>query len=229
LLNKETLQILQSITGITNSAIITYPITTIQNYNKNVIGTIDFSVNEDGGWEEFGIFDLSNFLGALTVLNDPKIILEDNTIIAKDEDSEIQFVTSYPDALQDFTTNPSKVETTLAVDSVIEVNISTDTINRIRKGANVFKTLKDLFLVKEGDNFYIRTGNKNKFNSKENSYSIKLEPELVKGDDFEIAIPINNFLTLPQIDFKLMIKEKNGQYRVTLTNKIFKFVLSTVI
>jgi len=229
LLNKETLQILQSITGITNSAIITYPITTIQNYNKNIIGTIDFSVNEDGGWEEFGIFDLSNFLGALTVLNDPKIILEDNTIIAKDEDSEIQFVTSYPDALQDFTTNPSKVETTLAVDSVIEVNISTDTINRIRKGANVFKTLKDLFLVKEGDNFYIRTGNKNKFNSKENSYSIKLEPELVKGDDFEIAIPINNFLTLPQIDFKLMIKEKNGQYRVTLTNKIFKFVLSTVI
>lgn len=229
MLNKETLQILQSITGITNSAIITYPITTIQNYNKNVIGTIDFSVNEDGGWEEFGIFDLSNFLGALTVLNDPKIILEDNTIIAKDEDSEIQFVTSYPDALQDFTTNPSKVETTLAVDSVIEVNISTDTINRIRKGANVFKTLKDLFLVKEGDNFYIRTGNKNKFNSKENSYSIKLEPELVKGDDFEIAIPINNFLTLPQIDFKLMIKEKNGQYRVTLTNKIFKFVLSTVI
>lgn len=229
MLNKETLQILQSITGITNSAIITYPITTIQNYNKNIIGTIDFSVNEDGGWEEFGIFDLSNFLGALTVLNDPKIILEDNTIIAKDEDSEIQFVTSYPDALQDFTTNPSKVETTLAVDSVIEVNISTDTINRIRKGANVFKTLKDLFLVKEGDNFYIRTGNKNKFNSKENSYSIKLEPELVKGDDFEIAIPINNFLTLPQIDFKLMIKEKNGQYRVTLTNKIFKFVLSTVI
>jgi len=229
LLNKETLQILQSITGITNSAIITYPITTIQNYNKNVIGIIDFSVNEDGGWEEFGIFDLSNFLNALTVLNDPKIILENSTIIAKDEDSEIQFVTSYPDALQDFTTSPNKVETTLAVDSVVEVDVSVDTINRIRKGANVFKTLKDLFLVKEGSEFYIRTGNKNKFNSKENSYSIKLEPELIKGDDFEIAIPIDNFLTLPQIDFKLMIKEKNGQYRVTLTNKIFKFVLSTVI
>jgi len=229
LLNKETLQILQSITGITNSAIVTYPITTIQNYNKNVIGTIDLSVNEEKGWDEFGIFDLSNFLNAISVLEDPKIELDENSIIAKDKDSEIQFVTSYPSALQDFTTSPSKVTTTLQADSVIEVNIDTNIINRIRKGANVFKTLKDLFLVKEGSEFYLRTGNKKKFVSKENSYSIKLEPELIRGDDFEIAIPVDNFLSLPLIDFKLSIKEKNGQYRVALTNNIFKFILSTVI
>jgi len=229
MLNKDTLQILQSITGITNSAIISYPQTVIQNYNKDVIGIIDFSQKEDEGWDEFGIFDLSNFLGALSVLDNPTIELKENSIIAKDSDSEIQFVTSYPSALQDFTTTPSKVTTTLQADSVLEVEINTDTINRIRKGANVFKTLKDLFLVKEGNEFFIRTGNKKKFNSKENSYSIKLEPELSRGDDFEIAIPIDNFLSLPLINFNLSIKEKNGQYRVTLTNNIFKFILSTVI
>jgi len=229
MLNKDTLQILQSITGITNSAIISYPQTVIQNYNKDVIGIIDFSQKEDEGWDEFGIFDLSNFLGALSVLDNPSIELKENSIIAKDSDSEIQFVTSYPSALQDFTTSPSKVTTTLQADSVLEVEINTDTINRIRKGANVFKTLKDLFLVKEGSEFFIRTGNKKKFNSKENSYSIKLEPELSKGDDFEIAIPIDNFLSLPLINFNLSIKEKNGQYRVALTNNIFKFILSTVI
>lgn len=229
MLNKDTLQILQSITGITNSAIISYPETVIQNYNKDVVGIIDFSQREDEGWEEFGIFDLSNFLGALSVLEDPDIRLENEYIIATDKDSEIRFVTSYPSVLSDFTTNPSKVTTTLQADSVVEVEISTDTINRIRKGANVFKTLKDLFFIKEGDKFYIKTGNKKKFESQENSYSITLEPEVLRGDDFEIAIPIDNFLSLPLINFKLFIKEKNGQYRVALTNNIFKFVLSIII
>ena len=229
MLNKDTLQILQSIIGITNSAIISYPQTVIQNYNKDVIGIIDFSQHEENSWEEFGIFDLSNFLSALSVLDNPKIELNENSIVAKDNDSEIQFVTSYPSALQDFTTSPSKVTTTMQADSVVEVEVNIDTINRIRKGANVFKTLKDLFLVKEGEEFFIRTGNKKKFNSKENSYSIKLEPELIRGDDFEIAIPIDNFLALPLINFNLSIKEKNGQYRVALTNNIFKFILSTVV
>ena len=229
MLNKDTIQILQSITGITNSAIITYPETTIQNYNKDVIGTIDFSKRDSESWEEFGIFDLSNFLNALSVLNDPVINLNGDSITAKDSDSEIKFITSYPSALEEFTTNPSKIYSTLQADSVVEVEIDTDTINRIRKGANVFKTLKDIFFIKEGDSFYIKTGNKKKFESQENSYSIKLDTEVLRGENFEIAVPIDNFLSLPQINFNLQIKEKNGQYRVALTNDIFKFVLSTII
>ena len=208
MLNKYTLQILQSITGITNSAIITYPETIIQNHNKDVIGIIDFSVNDSEAWDEFGIFDLSNFLGAISVLDNPEISLEDNYIVAKDSTSEIKYVTSYPDALSDFTTDPKKVTSTLQANSVVEVDIDTDTINKIRKGANVFKTLKDLFLIKEENEFYLKTGNKKKFNSQENSYSIKLEPEVISGEDFEIAIPIDNFLSLPSINFKLLVKEK---------------------
>ena len=229
MLNENSIQILQSIVNITNSAILSYPVTTIQNQNRNVIANIDFSKIDDE-FEEYGIFDLSSFLGALSVLEAPVITLQNKVIEAKDSDSQIKFVTSSPSSLEDFTTNPAKITTTCSAKSVVEVQIDTDLINRIRKGASVFKTLKDLFIIKEGDKIILKTGNKESFARQDNSYTINLEPSLCHGDDFNIAIPIDNFLALPAMDFTLAIKQgPSGDYRVVMENQIFQFVLSVIV
>jgi len=229
MLNENSIQVIQSITNITNSAILDYPVTTIQNQNKNVIANIDFSKLEPTPWESFGIFDLSSFLGALTILEDPTIVLDNKIIVAQDNDSTIKFVTSSPTSLGDFTTDPEKVISTCAAESVVEVDIDVELFNRIRKGASVFKTLKDLFILKEGDKVSLKTGNKESFARQDNSYKINLSPTLDSGEDFDIAIPIDNFLSLPSMDFKLKIKGKNGKYRVVMENQIFQFVLSTIV
>jgi len=229
MLNENSIQILQSIVNITNSAILSYPVTTIQNQNRNVIANIDFSKIDDE-FEEYGIFDLSSFLGALSVLEAPVITLQNKVIEAKDSDSQIKFVTSSPSSLEDFTTNPAKITTTCSAKSVVEVQIDTDLINRIRKGASVFKTLKDLFIIKEGDKIILKTGNKESFARQDNSYTINLEPSLCHGDDFNIAIPIDNFLSLPAMDFNLAIKQgPDGSFRVVMENQIFQFVLSVIV
>jgi len=229
MLNENSIQILQSIVNITNSAILSYPVTTIQNQNKNVLANIDFS-QLDESFEEFGIFDLSSFLGALMILEEPNISLINKVITAQDADSTIKFVTSSPSSLEDFTTDPEKITSTCAVGSILEVDINVDLFNRIRKGASVFKTLKDLFIVKEGDNISLKTGNKESFARQDNSYKINLTPTLDAGVDFNIAIPIDNFLSLPSMDFKLAIKHgPDGSFRVVMENKIFQFVLSTII
>jgi len=228
MLNKESIKVLQSVTSITNSAIISYPVTTIINADADVLGTIDFSVIDPDEFEEFGIMDLGSFLNAIDVLEEPTITLENKEIIAKDDTSQISFITSSPISLSDFTTDMINITSIIDAPSVVEVKVDKDLIAKIRKGASVFKTLKDLFIIKNDEGVFLKTGNKESFASRDNSYMIKLDPEKSTGKNFEIAIPINNFLSLPTMESALKIKynERRDSYRVTMENAIFKFVLS---
>ena len=92
------------------------------------------------------------------------------------------------------------------------------------------KTLKDIFIIKEGDNLSFRTGNKNTYDISQHSYEVKFQPKISKGKDFKIAIPIDNFLKPPMMEFNLAIKHKevNGSddYRICFGNEIFRFVLA---
>jgi len=228
MLNKNTLEILKSITQITNSGIITYPVTTITNAKRDIFANIDFQKNEDSSWEEFGIFDLTSFLNAIDILEDPTIEQDGIYIKAHDKNSSIEFVTSLPDILEDFTIDPRVIETTVAAPSVVEVPIDTNLFTKIKKGSSVFKNLKDLFIIKEGDSIYMKTGNKESYTHSQNSYKISLEPTLITGKDFELVIPIENFLSLPLMDFDMKVKynKEKDEYRLTFENEIFKFILA---
>ena len=228
MLTKASVQVLQSITAITNSVLIEYPITTIRNESGGVIGTINFSVLDEE-FEEFGIFDLSSFLGALDVLDEPVVTLNAGIITAKDTNSSISFVTSSAASLEEFTDDPRKVTSSVDSDSVVDVDIDTDLMSKIRKGTSIFKSLKDIRLVNKDGVFSLSTANITSFSHQENSYSITLEETSKNTNlDFDIAIPINNFLSLPNMNFTMSIKEKQGKFRVVLYNEIFSFVLPLI-
>ena len=228
MLNENSLQVLNNITNITNSAIISYPCTTITNPSRDVLCNIYFDKIDDGSWKEFGIMDLSSFLNALSILENPTIEQDDIYIKAYDPDSTIEFVTSYPSTLEDFTIDPEVITSTCNADSVLEVEIDTNLITKIKKGSGVFKNLRDLFIIKEGDKIYLKTGNKESFNRTQNSYTVYLDPIIDTGKDFELVIPIENFLTLPLMDFTLKIKyyPAKDAYRVILENDIFQFLFT---
>jgi hypothetical protein len=228
MLNKNSLQVLNSITKITNSAIISYPVTTITNSKRDVLCNIDFSKIDEEGWQEFGIMDLSSFLNAISILDDPTIEQDGIFIKAHDTNSNIEFVTSYPSTLEDFTANPDIIESTSKAPSILEVPIDADLFTKIKKGASVFKNLLDLFVISEGDKVYLKTGNKETYTSASNSYTHYLEPNLNTGKDFQLVFPIENFLNLPQMDFTMKVKynETRDEYRLMFENEIFKFLFT---
>lgn len=228
MLNKEAIKVLQSVTSITNSAIISYPITTIINEDADVLGTIDFSIIDADKFDEFGIMDLGSFLNALDVLEAPAITLVNKEIIAKDSDSQISYITSSPISLGEFTTDAINVTSIIEAPSIVEVKVDKALIAKIRKGAGVFKALKDLFIIKNDEGVFLKTGNKESFSSRDNSYKIKLDTEKSEGKNFEIAVPVANFLALPTMESTLKVKynSQRDSYRVTVENAIFNFVLS---
>jgi hypothetical protein len=112
--------------------------------------------------------------------------------------------------------------------SVVEIPINTEIFTKIKKGSSVFKNLKDLFIIKEGDSIYLKTGNKESYSHSQNSYKHNLTPSTISGKDFELVIPIENFLSLPLMDFDMKVKynEKKDEYRLVFQNDIFKFILA---
>jgi hypothetical protein len=228
MLNKNVRDVLNSIKTITNSAIITYPVSTITNAKRDILANIDFSKIDDEPWEEFGIFDLNSFLSAISILDDPTIEQDGVFIKAQDPNSKVEFVTSYPSTLEDFTANPKIIESTAKADSILEVPIDTDLFTKIKKGSSVFKNLLDLYIVKEDDKVYVKTGNKETYSSTSNSYTHYLEPTLSTDKNFEIIIPIENFLALPLMDFTMKVKynKEKDAYRLIFENEIFTFLLT---
>jgi hypothetical protein len=225
MLNKEVIELIKAASVINNKLIVSYPNTTVKNISGDVQGIIDFSTVSDE-FPEMGFWDVGSFLNSISILEDPKITIGGNILTAKDEYSSINYVLSSPEICADATTDPRIITSTLSIDSIVEVDINSSTMQRMKKGSNVFRNLKDFFFVKKGDEFFVRTGNKSSFNSSDNAFTLKLEPNKINGEDFEIAIPIENFLGVPDMDFKMSVHEKNGQFRISLSNPIIKLVLS---
>jgi len=225
MLNKEAISIIQGISEVNNQAIISWPTTTITNVIKDVNGIVNFDkVCEE--FDEFGIWDLGSFLGSLSILENPTISMKDNIITASDEYSNINYVTSSPNILGDSVCDPRIVSSTLAIESSVEVEINTDTIARIKKGVSLFKNLKDLAFIKKDGDFCVKTTNKESFNSSKNAYTLYLQTTKNLGENFEITIPAENFLLIPTMDYTMKVHQKDGRYRISMSNEIFSFALS---
>ncbi len=226
MLSQQTQTILKSLLQINNSFVISYPKFTIIDEFKSLPGIIDISSFETE-FEEFGIFDGANFLNALDLMQNPAVTFKNNMITAKDENSVMNFVTSNPSSLEECVTNEKIITTTEAVPSVMEFNFNVDTIAKIKKAAGIFKTMDALFLVKDSD-VYLKIGSKTNFVASDNSYSLKIQTLIDETETISLAIPLENILKLPQVDYKCMVKynKEKDIYRIVLKNEIYTFILS---
>jgi len=226
MLNQEVQSLIKKLIPVNNQMIIT----------KNMLGrdefrSIIYRANLgllDSEIEEFGIFDVSSFLSALELLDDATITLDDNLINATDGVNSLQFITSSTESLDDIHVNESNITTTLAFDSILEFEMTSDIISKIKKASNVFKTFDTCYIVKKGDDVSIKLGIKDSFNSSVNTFNIRIDPKLSTSQEYELAITLESILKIPESDYNLMVKYKESAdaYRIVLENKLLTFVLS---
>ena len=227
MLNTNTQSVLKSILPINNSFIMSYPKMTIVDEFKTVMGMIDMEKLGDE-FEEIGIFDGAKFLGALDLMQDATFTLNNNIITAKDETSSMNFLTSSPSSLEDVTAKESIFETTIAAPSVTEFDITSDTLSRVKKAAGIFKTMNALFLTCVNGTVTMRLGAKETFNISDNSYSIGVDTTTNTSKDFELPIPLENVMKLPNVDYTVHVKynEERDVYRVLFMNDLYTFLFT---
>jgi hypothetical protein len=224
--SEETREVFKSLSGINNSYVVSYPKTAFSDENNQMLCSVDLSEFEDE-FDEFGIYDMSNLLNAIDLVNDPDITLEDGVIniVSDDNKERLEYITSDVDSLSKG--NYKVIESTKKVNTIYDFELTKEMLTKITKAVSVFPDFDIVSVRTDNDKVVLSLKSYNKFNTNSNSFEIILEGKA--DQDFEINIPVSSFTKLPKVDYTFEVKynEEKDAYRVMLTNPLFEIVLST--
>ena len=191
-LSKETVSLIKNFAGINSNLLLKNgnKLATIS-AQKNVMA--DATVTET--FPDFGIYDLNEFLGAMSLFDDPELEFNDKFVSIKQGSSNIKFFAADATVL----TAPQKAIT--FPDAEINFTLSASMLNMINKTASVLRAA-DVSIVGDGSTINVLVGDKK--NATGNSYS---EPVGTTDKTFKVNLKVENLKMLP------------GDYNVSISSK----------
>ena len=214
----KSLRIFAEIQNITNSVILRYAETVAISDSKDMIMRINFEGIGESEFPEIPLMDsLSSFTSLLKLFSENrKVTFENPEIFVSEGSLKSSFITDNVALMGDFEKDPSQFDKTREVPDVAIFQLSVDDIKTIRQASGVFKDLGDIIVsCKDGD-VSLSLGSTSSFNAKSNTFS-KLYAD--KGSkDFNIAIPVENFKSIPLSEYSFMVKYNSDRdaYRIML-------------
>lgn len=191
-LSKDTLALFKNFAGINSNLLLKAgnQLATIS-AQKNVMS--DATVAET--FPDFGIYDLNEFLGAMSLFEDPELEFADKYVTISEGGNSIKYFAADASVL----TAPQKAIT--FPESDIDFTMTTAMLNMIHKTASVLRAA-DVSVAGDGTNMIIQVGDKK--NATGNSYS-----NTVGATDktFRVNLKVENLKMLP------------GDYQVSVSSK----------
>lgn len=177
--------------------------------SKTIMASAD--ITEDFP-NDFGVYDLNEFLSVLNLISSPDLLFEDNSILIKSTTSTQSVRYFYSE--MDILTQPSK-EITMP-ESEVGFNLSEDTINQIRKASAVLGHSELSF---NGNDGVITASVFDSKDATSNSYSIEVGRDNPCKETFKFVFNIANLKILPgdyfvNISSKLISNWTNSGYPV---------------
>lgn len=197
-ISTETLSILKNFRDL-NSNVLVSPGNVIKTLTpaKNVMAT---AVVKENFPVEFGIWDLTSFLGTVSLFDNPDFIFDDKHVtITNGKSSRVKYYYSEPSLL----TVPTKDVN--MPDTVVSIDLSEDTFNELKKAGSVLG-LSDLS-IKTTENG-VSAILYDKSNAGSNTYSIDLDTESFDEDcSFNFDFNLENLRFIPG-NYSIHIAEK---------------------
>lgn len=192
-LSKETVTVIKNFAGINSNLLLKQgnKLATISS-QKNVMA--DTVVGETFP-ADFGIYDLNEFLGAMSLFEDPELDFNDKYVTIKSGGRSIKYFAAAPEVL----VAPQKAITFPAHE--IEFKLSSDQLDMIRKTAGVLRS-EDLSIVGDGSTITAVVGDK-----KNNTANVFREVVGTTDKTFKINLKVENLKMLP------------GEYDVSISSK----------
>lgn len=192
-LSKQTQAILAGLSLI-NTNLVVKPGNRLQSCSaaKNIFAFVDV---EETFPVEFGIYDLKEFLGALSVYNDPDVEFNDKTAVISEGKSSITYLSADPSIL----ITPKGQPKLPSVD--VEFSITADQLGKVVKTASI---LKVPFVSVVGDGQTIKLKVHDKSNPNSNKFSLDVgETDASFQVNFKIDV-----LKMPAEDYNVQISKK---------------------
>jgi len=220
MLNKNTIDVLSAINGMTNSVILKYPQTVAVSESQDMQLLVDISKLDTESFSDIGLKDsLSDLLNLVKLFPDERnISIEGNTINVSHEEMSSSFIMDNIALMDAYDKNPEQFAKTEEAPSVCTFDLFVDDIKNIKASTSVFKDLSEVIFCSQDSDMKISLGATNKFNAKSNSFSVMKSAESTK--EFEIKIPVDNFKMLPSSDYTVHVKYNSAResYRILMTS-----------
>lgn len=230
--NSNTLDVLQSINQITNSAILEYPVSVFVAETGDIQVYWDISKVDPEEFPSIGLMDsLADFLQLFKLFpEDRSVSIEDNVISVKSGRSASTLITSNLVLMDAFKRDATQFERTEEAPSVAVFDIEVEDMKQIKSASSVFRDLTEVIITSKDGDIEVSLGATNRFGARSNTYSVVKDAETSK--EFEIKIPVENFKVLPNSNYEVQIKynSKRDSYRILMINKSLdglKLMLST--
>jgi hypothetical protein len=165
---------------------------------KNILAKASVSESFD---TEFGIYDLNEFLGVMSMFDDPELTVADDALSIKISQGRrsVKYFFSAPDIL----TSPSKDINMPSAE--VTFTLTQDDMSQLRKAAGALG-VSDVVVTKNNDEVtLIVTDVKD---STANTFSVDVDAISCCDDEFKFVFNIGNF------------KFVNGDYEVTISKKL---------
>jgi len=191
-LSKETVSLFKNFAGINTNLLLKQgnKIATISG-QKNVMA--DASVTET--FPDFAIYDLNEFLGAMSLFEDPELDFQDKYVSIKQGSMNIKFFAADASVL----TAPQKAIT--FPEAEINFRMTSSMLDMVKKTSSVLRAA-DVSIVGDGSKITAVVGDKK--NASGNSYS---EPVGDTDKTFKVNLKVENLKMLP------------GDYDVSISSK----------
>ena len=203
-LSEDTINLLKNFSAI-NPNMVFKPGNTISTISeaKNIFASAQIAEQIE---KEFGIYELNEFLAAISLIEDPEVNLTEDSVIIKNSESSIKYFYSSPSVL----TAPTKAVTMPKADVVL--NLTADVINKIKKASAVFGHST---LAIEGKNGKVSITILDQKNPTANKYTITLNESNACEEVFSFVMVIGNLKMLP------------GDYTVSISSKLISHFKNT--
>lgn len=232
--NKNVVDVLTQINGVTNSVILKYPVTVALSESQDMMIHLDVSALDSDQFPELGLKDsLSDFLALFKLFpEDRSVEIEGNTVNVGSGDINSCYITDNIALMDAYNKDPDQFSKTEAAPSVASFTLSTEDIKNIKSASGVFKDLSEVLFTSQDGDMKVSLGATNKFNAKSNTYSVTKAAQTSK--EFEIKIPVDNFKMLPVSDYTFEVKYNSARdsYRILMLNKSlegFKILMSVKV
>ena len=197
-LSENTLNVLKNYSGINpNMMIRSGNILKTISEARTVLSTAVVDANFP---KDFGIYDLNEFMGVLSLVDTPRLKFEDEYVVVNDSTgrSKVKYFYSSEDTL----TTPQKDIT--MPESNVKFILTNDTLNRLKKAAS---TLGHSEISISGKDGVLSLSVVDSQNMTSNAFSIDIDGEFDNDATFNFILSTNNLKILPG-DYTVEISKK---------------------
>jgi len=210
MLKQDTRELLKALAPISDSMILKYPITGINQVDKSIIAFLDLEKLGEEEFDTFGIYKIGEFLSLLDIYADSDISLADDVVTIQNSTTTQRYVTTHINNLEAFDIPTTVLDNISKAPKVAEVTITKQELENIKKISNLLK-LPDLTIETENNELFAIVNNASQPGMNDNKTKIGAA---AISEDFKLVIDMNQISKLPSIEYDIEIAKnpKTGSY-----------------